>query len=615
MTAVAEIRTAALRALIPPPRLRLSEWIEGNIRLPEGVSALPGPVRLWPYQRAIADALADPLIERVTLIKPVRVGFTTLLTGAIGHWCANEPCPVLLMLPTESDARDAMVSDIEPLFAASPVLAGALGDDADEAGRNTLLHRRFPGGSLKAVAAKAPRNLRRHTARILLVDEADACESGPEGNPIRLAERRTLSFPNRKIVIGSTPLYEDTSHVLRSYAASDARVFEVPCPACGVLHEVAWADIVWEPGRPETARYKCPHCAALIDERHKAAMVAAGAWRVTAPEVKGHAGFRLNALVSLLANASWAKLAAEFIAAKEDPSELQTFVNTILAQGWREAGAEIDESLLQTRAEDFGLDKIPATVLFVTAGADIAVDRIEVTIAGWGRDGCYVLAHVVIWGSPEEDTTWAELDALLKTRWQHPLGATIGVDAAAIDSGYATDRVYGFCFSRLGRKVMAIKGMAGPRPGLKVATGKIKGGGRLFICGVDTLKAAVFDKLSRGVGIRFSNTLEAEYFEQLASERRVVRYVRGQPIRRFERISGRALAEALDALVYCHAARLSLTNLSFDAREAQLSGKPPNTGGYKTFAGRLAGHGDGSLPSTKNRPTHTEMGARIIRTD
>jgi hypothetical protein len=32
---------AALRSLIPPPRLQLSKWIEANIRLPEGVSALP----------------------------------------------------------------------------------------------------------------------------------------------------------------------------------------------------------------------------------------------------------------------------------------------------------------------------------------------------------------------------------------------------------------------------------------------------------------------------------------------------------------------------------------------------------------------------------------------
>ena len=83
---LATIRTRALRSLIPPPRLALSSWIEKNIKLPEGVSALPGPVRLWPYQRGIADAISDPLIERITLVKPVRVGFTTLLTGAIAPY-------------------------------------------------------------------------------------------------------------------------------------------------------------------------------------------------------------------------------------------------------------------------------------------------------------------------------------------------------------------------------------------------------------------------------------------------------------------------------------------------------------------------------------------------
>ena len=62
------VRTRALAAPIPPPRLQLSQWIEKNIRLPEGVSALPGAVRLWPYQREIADAISDPLIERVTLV-------------------------------------------------------------------------------------------------------------------------------------------------------------------------------------------------------------------------------------------------------------------------------------------------------------------------------------------------------------------------------------------------------------------------------------------------------------------------------------------------------------------------------------------------------------------
>jgi phage terminase large subunit GpA-like protein len=192
MATAVNVCNAALRVLAPPPRLRLSEWIEANLVLPQGVTALPGAVRLWPYQVGIADAISDPASERITLVKPVRVGFTTLLTGAIAAYIVNEPSPILALLPTESDARDYIVSDIEPIFSVSPALRGALSGDTEGGERNTLLHRRFGGGSLKVVAARAPCNLRRHTAKILLVDEADAMEAGPEGNPLKLAERRTL---------------------------------------------------------------------------------------------------------------------------------------------------------------------------------------------------------------------------------------------------------------------------------------------------------------------------------------------------------------------------------------------------------------------------------------
>ncbi len=576
MTTLADVTRAAFEALRPPPRLPLSAWIERHLVLPEGTSALPGKVRMWPYQRGIADAIGDPAIERVTLVKAVRVGFTTLLTGAIGAFVANEPSPILALLPTEADARDYVVSDIEPIFAATPALRGALSDDVEEGERNTLLHRRFAGGSLKCIAARAPRNLRRHTARVLIIDEADACETGAEGNPLRLAERRTLSFANRKIIIGSTPLFEDTSHVLRAYGESDQRVFECPCPECGALTEIQWAHIEWEPENPAgTAALRCPACKALIEERHKPAMVAAGRWRATAPEVKGHAGFRLNALVSLHANASWSKLAVEFLRAKDDPSELQTFVNTILAQGWREAGAEIEESALMSRAEPFGLDRVPPEVLLVSVGVDTQDDRLECVICGWTRvSECLVLGHVVFWGSFEDDTTWFELDELLKTQWTHPHGGRLKADACCIDAGDGQhyDRVLAFCQPRASKRVMAIKGASGTRPAIVASRSKVKGG-RLWIVGVDGVKSTIFDRLQRGRMIRFSDALEPVFFEQLSSERRVVRYHRGQPVRRYERIPGKR-AEALDALTYSFAARQACV-VQLDQRAAELASPTP----------------------------------------
>lgn len=561
-----ETRARALAALRPPPRLPLSEWIETNLRLPEDVSALPGEVRLWEFQRGIADAISDDEIERVTLVKSVRVGLSTLLTATIGSYVANEPSPILLLLPTEADCRDYTVSDIEPIFDATPALSGLL--SADEGGRNTLLSRRFPGGSLKIVAAKAPRNLRRHNVRVLLIDEADGMEPGPEGNPVVLAERRTMSFSNRKIVMGSTPTLEETSNVLRSYATSDQRIFEVPCPECGEFTEILWQHIEWEPDKPETAAFRCPHCEEIVSERHKAGMMAAGHWRATCPDVKGHAGFRINALVSPHANASWSRLAAEFLAAKGSPDTLQVFCNTILAQGWREESEAVDESALQARAEQFGLDNVPPEVLIVTAGVDVQDDRLETTFVGWSRDAALILGHVVIWGSPGDDTTWLELDDLLRTTWPHPRGGTLRLDSAIVDSGDGgwTERVYAFCRPRFGRKIMAGKGVAGTRPHATLSQAK---GVKLFLIGVDVLKAQILTRLARGRTIRFSDSLELAWYEQLASERRVVRYVRGQPVRRFERKPGMR-AEALDCVVYAFAAR-SLVTANLDRRAEELA--------------------------------------------
>ncbi|WP_406736439.1 phage terminase large subunit family protein [Thioclava sp. GXIMD4215] len=572
MTMIEQIRADALRALMPPPRLRLSEWIEREVILPEGVSSQPGPVRLWPFQRDIADAIGDPLIERVTLVKPVRVGFTTLLSSAVASFVANDPAPILALLPAESDCRDYVVSDIEPIFGASPVVSEALRGDFDEAGRNTLLSRRFPGGSLKVVAAKSPRNLRRHNVRFLLMDEVDGMAPTPEGSPLLLAERRTLSFPDRKIVLGSTPVHEETSHVLRSYAQSDQRVFEVPCPECGIFTEITWDQISWPEGEPEAAYWCCPHCAAQVEERHKPAMIEAGQWRVTRPEVEGHAGFRMNALISLHANASWGKLAKEFVASKDDPTTLQTFVNTILGQGWRSEGDELDEEGLAARAEPFGLSKVPAEVLALTVGCDVQHDRLELTYIGWTEaGGMLVLAHRVIWGAYDANETWAEADTLLRETFPHELGGRIGINATAIDAGDGTSMhtVTGFCRPRTARKIFAIKGAAGNRPVIERAGSKTKTGARLWIVGVDTVKAQLFARLPRAGHVRFAKDLPAVWFEQVASERAVVRYSRGQPVRSFERIPGKR-AEALDCAVYAYAAR-QMVNINPEARRADLT--------------------------------------------
>jgi phage terminase large subunit GpA-like protein len=103
----------------------LPAWIEKTIRLP-AATAEPGPIKLYPYQRGIAAAIGDPRIERVSVLKSARVGYTVLLVASIAHFVVREPSPILVLMPCEADRRGLMVDDIEPLFLDSPDIADRL---------------------------------------------------------------------------------------------------------------------------------------------------------------------------------------------------------------------------------------------------------------------------------------------------------------------------------------------------------------------------------------------------------------------------------------------------------------------------------------------------------
>ena len=235
----------------------------------------------------------------------------------------------------------------------------------------------------------------------------------------------------------------------------------------------------------------------------------------------------------------------------------------------------INEGALAARAEDFGLERIPAAVLIMTAGCDVQDDRIEVPFAAGRTTARPSSSDMSSCGAHSRPPRRTELDDFLRTRWRHPHGGMLKIDCALLDASdgdhYAA--VLAFTIPRIGRRIFASKGLFGARPIFAMSTSK-RLADRLALVGVDTVKGALFDKLSRGRGVRFSKSLEPSYYEQLASERRVVRYVRGMPARRFERI-GRARAEALDCLVYATAAREAVKNtVNLARREAELKGAP-----------------------------------------
>jgi phage terminase large subunit GpA-like protein len=597
--AVTKLAAEVRATLKPPAKLSLSEWAEEHFVLAAGSSARPGRFRLWAFQKGILDAIGDPSIERVVVMKSTRVGLTKSLVAAIGATAATDPCAIILLLPTDDDCRGISVDEIEPAFEQSPALKGLLGTGRSD-GRNTLTVKTLAGGgSLKILAARSPRNLRRHDAKKLFVDEVDGFEVTSEGDPLNLAEKRTMAHPDRKIVVGSTPTNEDSSVVHRLYLESDQRVFEVPCVHCGAYFEVQWENIVWPADNPSDVKCACSHCAQLITENNKTAMVSSGRWRATKPDVIGCAGFRINALISPLANARWSKLVDEFLRAKRaGPAEMQVFLNTVLGRVWRHSIDDVEPEGLQARVEPFGLEKradFPRDVLAITAGVDTQPDRFEVVLWGWSETLAFALAHHVIWGSPNDVTTQNELDALLRTQWVHPNGWQIGIEGTAIDSaGANTQSVYNFVEPRFYRRVYAIIGRGGPRRLWEFSKRK-EHRTRLAIVGIDQIKTDLFQRLSlpafneqrqRTPGaVRFSHELGEEFFDQLVGERRVVRYVRNRAVMEFRPRKAGQRVEVLDATVYAWAVRHTL-RINFKERGSRGGINRPLVG--KTAAQVLA---------------------------
>ena len=580
------------KAVRPPELLSYSQWAEREFRL-AGNTATPGRFRPWKFQRQILDAMGDPQYPFVTVIKSTRTGYTTSLSATVGAFGVNDPCPILVVLPTDDDARRFAVEEVDPAFRASPALEGIMKTGRSD-GRSTLTRREMSGGgSLKMVSAASPRNLAAHTTRALLLDEVDRMKITAEGDPVKIAIQRTISYANRKIIMGSTPVDEEGSLIILQYNASDQRIFEIPCIHCDHEFELLWENIDWNPGRPKTAVAICPECGCSIEERHKMDMVEGGDWRATNPEVDDHAGFRMNSLISGQPNVRWRDLAKEYEQAVVDgPAAMQVFYNTSLGLIWSSGVDRISEGELLQRLEDFGIqwqddlsrwrNDIPSDVAYITAGVDVQGNRLEITFLGHSPSHRYVLGHHVIYGNTTLDTTWEELIYILKTEWKHPLGNSIGISVTLVDSGDGnmSQRVYDFCDDYQSYKIFPCKGQSGNRKTVQVS-GKERRGrtAPLYIVGVDVVKTELMLALplppeDKG-SFRFTNTVGEEWFNQLMSERRVSKVVSGRTQIVFEEIGNRR-HEALDCTVYAMAAR-NLVRVNWENRYEELRANGAST--------------------------------------
>lgn len=595
LATVDALRMRVMAGWEPPRRRPGSQWADAFFYLSAESAAEPGRWRTYPFQREILDAMTDPAIEQVSVMKAARVGYTKLLGAAIGSFMHQDPCPISVVQPTIEDAQGYSKEEIAPMLRDCPALRAIVPEVKARDSDNTILHKRFRGGILSLIGANSGRGFRRITRRVMAFDEPDAypISAGSEGDPIRLGIRRTETFWNRKIIAGSTPLYAGTSRIEKLFLAGDQRRYYVPCVQCGhmaylVFNEKTTDDqgepvghfMTWPKGQPEAAHFVCRLCGGDIPATAQRAIVEAGEWRSHAP-FAGHASFHLWTAYSFSPNATWAHIAKEFQDAHAaGPEDLKTFVNTVLGETWKEKGDAPPWEQLYTRREMYPIGTCPHGVLFLTVGVDVQKDRFVYEVVGWGRGKRSWSIDI---GDLMGDTAdlspkgpWGKLDDLLDRTFPHAGGSTLRIGMLAIDSGFQTQTVYQWARQKPMSRVIAVKGVDGASVLLgtpsavdvSVRGKKLKRGYKVWPVGVSLAKGELYGWLAlqaptdeeRAAGIvdppgycRFPQHGE-EYFKGLTSEQLVARKnPRGYVVMTWELIAGRQ-NHPLDCRAYARAA-------------------------------------------------------------
>ena len=413
----------------------------------------------------------------------------------------------------------------------------------------------------------SPKTMRGRSAPVIVCDEIDGYDRTKEGHPVSLLRKRAATFGDQSVVLEiSTPTIKGESWIENAFESGDKRRFHVPCPHCGEHQVLHWANVHWDKDDngtplPETASYQCAHCGVLWSEAERRGAIRLGEWRAEKPFF-GHASYHLSELYSTLCDLR--SIVQSFLDAKA-AGDLQTFINTSLAETWEEDGARVDEQALMSRAEDFGAE-VPEGGVYLTAGVDMQEDRLELEVVAWGLgEESWSVDYRVLWGDPTQGQVWEELDEALDQTYSHANGAELSIMAACLDTGGGeggyTQAAYEYARSRGTSRIYAIKGVGGfGRPIIskptKVSLARKGRRVNLFPLGVDEIKVIVTRRLALqnpGPGYcHIPDDRDPEWFAQMCAEKLVTKYRKGHPFREWHQT--RARNEAFDCRGYAYAA-------------------------------------------------------------
>lgn len=572
--------SGALRGMIPPDDLTVTQWAEAKRRLSAESAAEPGSWRTerTPYLKEVMDSFTDPKVNHIVMVAASQVGKSEFLNNAIGYIIDEDPGSILFIHPTTIDAKEYSKLRIAPMIRDCPTLKRKVSDPKSRDSGNTILQKTYPGGILTLCGSTEAHALASKPIRYVFGDERDrwALSAGNEGDPWDLAMARQTTFYNSKAVEVSTPTIKNASAIESSFAIGTMERWKSKCPHCGEYHEIKWENIRYTSDEKIIANkktysvsdifYVCPGCGTVCTEVEMKKQPAK--WEAENPNAYNHGirSFWLNAFVSQWA--TWESIILKYLNAIGSTRKMQVVYNTCFGELWEDRGDLQDEDSLMARREEYPAE-LPEGVLVLTCGVDTQDDRLEYEVLGHGHFGeTWGIKKGIIMGRPDDKETWSALDDVIDHIYRFEDDVGLRISMTFVDEGgHFTQDVRLQCRARIGKKVFCIKGMAGPDKPFTAPPKKQKivinqtavGTCWQYQLGVDSGKQIIMDNLSvQTPGSKYCHFPKRDdygsaYFTGLLSEHLVYKKEKKQPWV-WEKIPGHERNEALDCRNYAMAA-------------------------------------------------------------
>lgn len=411
-----------LDTIEPPERLLISEHAEKAVVL-AGDSAEKGEYRLRraPFFRFLMDSLQDPEVETAVCCASAQIGKSYATYAAMSHFTHQDARPCLVVMADQDTSEAVAIRRLKPIYESSPKLKKTI-IDATKSGLSFTT-----GGRVHLAWASSVARLATFEFGFLVMDEVDKpgyYSTSKEASAMSLALERTETFYDRKIFIVSTPTHE-TGNILKEIDSCDV-VFDwhVPCPKCGQFQPLRWSpeychgfndglyraddggmhklgQVKWEGGRNATAKqiasagYECGECGALWSTIEKNIAVENGkpVPRQTFDRTK-KIGLHVNRLYSLLGKSGdIPKLVDNFLSCIGDPGKLQGFVNSTLAEPWKQVIVSSNEDKILSARCDLPPQCVPSETIAITCGIDVQKYSLWFAVRAWARGFTSWLVH------------------------------------------------------------------------------------------------------------------------------------------------------------------------------------------------------------------------------